>query len=730
MHTDQIQKQWVLCHQLPRRIRLRHPLIRNSPLVSRLLQDRLSRLMGVIKVQVRPSTGSVILFYDSEQIMRSQLIERLSVNLAGVLKRVAEEEAPNLGMLIKHSRSPVTSLSYHLINVSVLSGFMAYALVRRLIFKSPLPQKPLSTTGVLTILGAIPLLKRAWSDFQDRKQIGLFAFLTAACGLAIVTGEVLTALEIIWVLSIGMLLETYVTDRARRVIRELFQVAPEKTVVIRDGVETEVRSDEVQVGDTVVLRAGRKIPIDGTVLEGKALVDEANISGRSQPEVRELKDHVYAGTIVQQGMLNIRAEKVGEETYLSRIVGLIEDSFASRTELEKRADILAVRLTRIGVASTACTFLLTGSVARAFSVMLVMACPCATVLAASTAVSAAIANAAEKQIFIKDGIYLEKLAEIDTICFDKTGTITTGTPRVTEILPLAKSQDSVKLLAVAAGAEARSQHPIAKGLIEEAVVRNVAPAEMEEFVETIGQGIRAIYFSHTVLVGSQSFMKSQGIDVDHLKSEAVKFAKTGQTVIYVAIDGRIQGAITLGNTAREGTKAVLERLRRCGVRNLLLISGDTEPVVKTMAETLGFDSYQALMLPEDKALYIDRLVDQGGQVLMIGDGVNDALALSRATVAVAMGAGGSEVAVETAGIALARDELDGLVFLRLLSHSTLRVIEQNFWMANLTNFAGILLGATGWLPPVMAGALHIGHTLGIMVNSGRLIQWEPEVIKD
>ncbi len=730
METDEIQ--WTLCHQLPDRLRLRHPVVRNSPLLSRLLEDHLNRLKGVRKALVRPSSGSVILFYDPEIIPARRLIDTLSLNLSRVLKKFETDADKDnaLGLWIQRERRPVTSLNYHVINVVGLSAFMAYVLVRRLVFRSPIPQRPFSMTGIVATVGAVPLFRRAWTDFRQGKQMGLFPFLGAACGLAIATGEALTGLEIIWVLGIGMLLETYVTDRARRAIREILQVTPEKALVLGAGAEKEVPSEEVRAGDTVVLRAGRKIPIDGTVLEGEALVDEAHISGRSQPEVRTSKDRVYAGTFVRQGMIHVRAEKVGEETYLCRIIELVEDSLATRTEAEKKADNLAARLTRIGVASTAGTFIVTGSVARAFSVMLVMACPCATVLAASTAVSAAIANAAAKRIFIKGGLYLERVADIDTVCFDKTGTVTTGAPAVTGIFPLTRRQNPLKILAAAAGAEAGSEHPVAKALVEDAAIRGIAPQKTKDFSETIGQGVEARSGSRNILVGNRSLMDSRGVKVDRLQERAVKCAETGQTVIYVAIDGRPQGIIALSNTARQGVETVLKGLRHQGIRHLSLISGDTKTVVRAISESVGFDDYEASMLPEEKAHYIERLAADGRKVLMVGDGVNDALALSKAAVGVAMGAGGSEVAVETADIALAGDELEGLVIVRLLSQQTLRVIEQNFWIANATNFAGILLGATGWLPPVAAGFLHIVHTLGIMLNSGRLMRWEPQEMRD
>ena len=687
----------------------------------------MNRLKGVQKAEVRPSTGSVIVLYDPKKISTQHLIDSLSSNLQRTLRRCAEEGGKKgPGQLqARHKSSWKTSLTYHLVNATALSAFMAYALIRKFLFKSPVPQTPFSITGIVATLGAVPLLKKAWADFRQGKRLGLFPFLTAACGLAVAAGEALTALEIIWVLGVGMLLETYATDRAGRAIREILRVAPDKTIVLRNGMEVETSTDEVRPGEMVVVRTGRKISVDGTVREGEALVDEAHISGRSQPELRGSGDHVYAGTMVRQGTIRVKAEKVGDETYLCRIVDLVEDSLASRTEAEKKADILAARLTRIGVASTAGTFLLTGSAGRAFSVMLVMACPCATVLAASTAVSAAIANAAGRQIFIKGGLYLERASDIDTVCFDKTGTITTGAAGVTKVSPRDGRQDPGKLLAVAAGAESKSQHPIAKALLEETRVRGIVPENMTDFRETIGLGIRARSGSHTVSVGNQRFMQSHGIVIGPIKNKASKYFETGHTVVYVAVEDRLEGFIALTNNLRKGAGTVLKKLRHRGIRRFLLISGDTEPIVKTISQKLGFDDYKAPLLPEEKAWYIERLIADNRQVLMVGDGVNDSLALSKATIGIAMGAGGSEVAVETADIALAGDDLEGLVTLRLLSHQTLRIIEQNFWMANATNFAGILLGASGWMPPVMAGALHIAHTLGIMLNSGRLMYWEP-----
>jgi cation-transporting P-type ATPase C len=277
---------------------------------------------------------------------------------------------------------------------------------------------------------------------------------------------------------------------------------------------------------------------------------------------------------------------------------------------------------------------------------------------------------------------------------------------------------------MAAAAEARGVHPLAKALAEEAKSRGVTPTQDATTEVFLGLGVRATWDSDTVLVGNRAFMESEGVDVTYFKGRAHRCMESGQTVLYVARNGRLQGMIAVANAVRHGVEDVLRDLRKEGVSRMYLISGDVRPIVEAISESLGFDGYEAPLLPQDKAEYIDSLEASGRRVVMVGDGVNDALALSKASVGIAMGAGGAEAAVEAADIALARSELGDLMILRLLSHRTLRTIDQNFWMANLTNILGILLGASGWFSPVMAGTLHVAHTLGIMLNSSRLLWWE------
>lgn len=725
--TEKTRLKFLVSHCSPGRLRLKVNPFSLSKDDTSELQKRLGALDYVVKADVRPTTGSIIVHYDSKQMERKKLIALLGQDLKTPLTPLhtpLHDVDPGRGPRPAPARRSSRHLLFHLANMVFMSGFLVFAFIRRFVSKAPLSESPFSLAGVLASAGAVPLLIRAVRELRDERRFGLFSFLTLGCVLAIGLGAAFTALEIIWVLSIGMFLEGYAAERARKTIRDIFRMSDNTAFILVGGVEVETPVAELQAGDSVVVRSGQMIPVDGVVIQGKALVDEAHITGRSLPELRGSNDHVYAGTKLQQGDLTIRAEKVGDATYLARIFHMVEESMAEPSEVEKKADILAGRLINLGMASTVGTLLLTRSLTRSFSVMLVMTCPCATILAASTAIGAAIANAGRKNILIKGGAHLEQLDTIDIICFDKTGTITTDVPRLVQVTPRAPKQDPNTIVALAASAEASSSHPMAKALLAEARDRKLSLNEASKYETHLGRGVQATIDSDLILVGNRRFMESREVDTSYYKSRARKHMESGHTVLYVAKNGKLQGMLAMTNMVRPGAERVLEQLRKDGNVRLFLISGDMEPIVKTISGQLGFDEYRAPLLPEEKARLVEDLKSSGGKVMMVGDGVNDALALSKASVGVGMGAGGSEVAIEASDIALVNDELEGLIFLRDLSRKTLDIIEQNFWIATFTNIAGIVLGAAGWFSPLMAGMLHAGHTLGIMANSGRLFIWD------
>jgi cation-transporting P-type ATPase C len=716
-----------VCHAVPGRVRMMIPKRRFSKGLEEALKTRLLNRTHIRSAEIRPVTGSLIVRYSQESMSRVDLLQTVQESLKEVLQRPfkALAEPRPIPRAKRRNGKPSRALGYYLINGILLSAFMGFLLIRRVIYRSSLSQHPLSFTGVGAMFGVIPLLWHAIGDLRRKKRIGLFPFLSAAALMAVFTGEALAALEILWVLSLGMLLEEYAAERARNSIRELLEVAPDKTLVLRGNAEMETASRDLQMGDTVVVHAGMKIPVDGTVLRGEALVDTSQITGRARPRLCRAKTLVFAGTRVQQGTIFVRADKLGEETFLARIRHLVETSLSQPTEMEKRADILAARLTKLGLGATLFTLLFTRSFSRAFSVMLVMACPCATVLAASTAIAAAIANAARHHILIKGGAHLERIPAIDTICFDKTGTLTTEKPSVTAIVPRAPRQDPNRVLRLAAGAEWHAVHPVAETLKAEARRRDLEPARPDDTEVFLGRGVLALFGEDTVMVGNGAFLESKGVKVNYFQKRAAAFRSMGQSVLYVARNGRLQGLIAVDNTPRPELSAALDGLRSRGASALVLISGDSEPVVRNMALAYDFDDYGGDLLPQEKSSLVKGMVKKGKNVMMVGDGVNDALVLSHATVGVAMGAHGSEVAVEAADITLMKSDLKDLLFIHDLAEQTLGIVEQNFWLATLTNVLGIMLAIPGWMPPVLSGSLHVGHSLGILMNSGRLLKWEP-----
>lgn len=599
-----------------------------------------------------------------------------------------------------------------------LTGLMVYQLVREYYYKQPLPQSPLSLMGIVAMIAAVPLLQEAWRETFKERRFTIHQFLAFSLLLGIFMGEALAAFEIIYILRAGMLLEEYVANRSRRAIREMLEVAVKDAHVLVEGREIETPIEALRRGDLVVVRTGEKIPIDGDIEKGEALLNEASITGKSEAVYKAVGDGVYAGSYVDKGVIYVHALKVGGDTYLARIAALVEASLDQKAPLQHRADVLAARLLKLGTLATVATLAITRSFSRAFAVMIVMSCPCATILAASTAVSAALHNAARRRILVKGGVYLEKIGDADVYCFDKTGTITTEEPVVTSVI----AGDEKALLYWAASAELHNPHALASAVLRRARELEIVPEQHSMSEHILGNGIMATVLGSTILLGNRRMMSTGNIDLAEYEQAAQGLIAQGETAVYVAKDGHLLGVIGISHRVRPGAREVVDRLRSGGVKRIVLVSGDERPVAEGLSRQLGLDACYAELLPEDKARVLDQLRRESGTLVMVGDGVNDALALSEADIGIAMGAGGSEVAIEVADIALADSDMRNLIYVRDLSKATLRIAEQNYYLAVGTNLAGVLLGALGRLTPAMGGMIHIAHTLGIMLNSSRLIR--------
>lgn len=720
-----------LCHAVPGRLRLKVPLLSHIIGARDKFEGHLEQVPGVQRVLIRSGTGSLIVFYDRAVCTTSRMLDRIERHLSSSSAAAPFPSAARREPAQKprHPSAYGGVIGWTLFNALALTAFMGYSLLRRL-FTGAVPGPGLfSVTGFVAVGFALPLFVRSVKEVNSTRRMGLFPFLSGALILAVVAGQAWTALEILWILNIGLLLEESAAERTRRLIRDLLPIPPERVLVVEEGSPVVKFLSSVRQGDVLQIASDGEIPVDGVVLAGEAMVDEAHMTGRAQAAWRRTGEWVYAGTAVVQGTLSIRAERLADETYLARIGRLIEAALLEPSETEKKADVLARRLTRLSFWAVAATFILTRSLSRTFSVLLVLACPCATVLAASTAVSAAIANAARRGILVKGGGYLERVAAVTCACFDKTGTLTMGAPEVLEILPRWPRQKPETVLLLAAGAEQGNTHPLAMALLGKAREEALTLPRVTSVETSLGRGVRAVIKKDVILVGHAAFLETQTVDTGFFKKEAVSRRAEGESVLFVSRNGKLQGMIVIDNRVRGEAAMVLSALRAQGIQRLILLSGDAKAVVERLAAACGFDTFEGDLLPENKAGYIDALRETGACVMMVGDGTNDALALSRADVGVAVGAGGSALALEAADVILLDDRLEGLNTLRSLAKDMLRIADQNFWLATATNILGILLGAAGWLPPAAAGLLHIGHSAGILINSGRLLAYRSQSMR-
>jgi Cd2+/Zn2+-exporting ATPase/Cu+-exporting ATPase len=510
-------------------------------------------------------------------------------------------------------------------------------------------------------------------------------------------------------------------DRGRGALRDLEALAPITARVEGPAGEEEVTLDRVAPGDQVAVRPGERIPVDGRVVEGTASVEQAAITGESMPRVVGPGDDVFAATIARGGALRIRTTRVGPDATFGRIVRMVEEAEGNRGRIESYADRFSGWYLPVVGAIALATYLIRGDV-LATAAVLVVACSCAFAIATPVAMLAAIGSAARKGLLIKGGAFIEALARVDTVLIDKTGTSTVGRPSVVRVLPLAEP-DADEVLRLAASAEHSSEHPLADAIRAEARSRGLITSMPTSFQAMEGLGVTADVDGHGIVVGrrpsDRAPVASGPDDARHDAASALE--AEGMTVVHVSRDGTLIGAIGLQDRLRPDVPAALAELRRLGLSRFELLTGDHESAAAPVAEALGID-YRAGLLPEDKIRIVEEYQARGHRVAMIGDGVNDAPALAQADVGIAMGAAGTDLALEVAHVALLREDWDLVPEAFRTARRTMGVVKGNFAFTGLYNLVGLTLAALGILPPILAAAAQSLPDLGILGNSARLLR--------
>jgi len=616
------------------------------------------------------------------------------------------------------SKLNVSSFKRKLIEFGILTGYSVYLFAVKNILGVSLIASPLSVIAIVSTIAAIPLFKDSYEDIKNG-EFTLQTFMSGTLLLAILFGEAMAAFEIIYILRAGMLLEEYVSSKSKKQIQDLIELDIQNAYILIDDIEMQVSLDEVSVGDIVVCRSGDKLPIDGYIVDGSGYIDESLINGRSESIYKETEDEVFAGTLCESGRIYIKVSAIGEDRYISRVMKDVERSLSLKSPSQVEADKLAKKLLRIGSVLTLGTLVLTGSFINAFSVMIIMACPCSTVLAASTAISAGIANGAKLGILIKGGESLEKVSQSEVFCFDKTGTLTTGKPIIKDIETI-KGVDKHTLLEYLAIAEYRNTHPIAVAIQEKAKELKLDVSQIANTEIIPGFGVKSKYGEHTIIAGNKKLFDNENISTKRFEDQVFHHLNDAKTIVYVSVDEELLGFITLEHEIRKGTLKMISDLRKKGVKHITLITGDEEKVANSFAQNLGFDKVYANQSPHDKANAIEELKKEYKNVVMVGDGVNDTLAMSKADVAISFASGGSDMAIEVSDIAVTHSHPEDVVNLYNLSKKSLKVVNQNYWIGTSTNLIGAAFGSIGLLSPAAAGAIHIGHTTSIMANSSRL----------
>jgi Cd2+/Zn2+-exporting ATPase len=729
--------------------------------------------LGITEYETQPATGSAVVTYDADAVDETAItdaVEAAGYEVVGLTREGQRREREERAAVWTSPRALKTGVGAVLLAAGLGLNFIltdANAEVVAVGGRELLAADLLFLGAVAA--GAQEILRGGYRSALDRSLDIDFLMSAAILGALVASlafGESLyfEAATLAVLFSVAELLERYSMDRARESLRELMELSPDEATVRRDGEEVTVPVEEVAVGELAVVRPGEKIPMDGTVVDGTSAVNQAPVTGESVPVDKTTGDEVYAGTINEEGYLEVEVTAAAAENTISRIVELVEDAQSNRTEreqfVERFADyytpavvVFAVLVTlgapfALGVGwSTAFVYGLT---------LLVLACPCAFVISTPVSVVSGVTGAAKNGVLIKGGNHLEAMGEVEAVALDKTGTLTKGELAVTDVIPL-NGNTEAEVLECARGLEQRSEHPIGEAIVARAEGAETGEPAVEEFESITGKGVRADLDGTPHYAGKPGLFEELGFDLSHvhattdggvvtrtaqqicernncldlLRDTVPRLQAEGKTVVLVGTEEELEGVVAVADELRPEARRSLARLKELGVEQLVMLTGDNDRTARAIAEEVGVDDYRAELLPEEKVAAVEALTEEYDGVAMVGDGVNDAPALATATVGVAMGAAGTDAALETADVALLSDDLSKLPYLYELAGDANTVIRQNVW-ASLGVKAGLAVAVPfGYVPiwlAVLAG--DAGMTVGVTGNAMRLSRVRAEDLSE
>jgi heavy metal translocating P-type ATPase len=602
--------------------------------------------------------------------------------------------------------------------------FLAISLISILISLFSIGNLPIDIAWVAVILCGIPIIKEAVIGLLTEFDIKADVLVSIALVASVIIGEIFAAGEVAFIMALGAFLEERTVAKARAGIEKLVHLTPTTARLVKNGDEILVPAKQVQINDTLRVLAGETIAVDGIILNGQTSVNQAVMTGESLPVDKNPGDEVYSGTVNQYGTFDMKATKVGEDSSLQRMIRLVQSADAGKAKIVGIADRWATWIVVIALLCAGGTWFLTGEIIRAVTILVVF-CPCALVLATPTAIMAGIGNATKFGILIREGDALERLAAVKRIAFDKTGTLTYGKPDVTAIHSFDDSLTADELLLLTASAEQRSEHPLGKAIVSHYKAASSTPLpEPREFQMLAGRGVFAQVENLDILAGNLELMHDNSVTLPQsMLDKSDEYRNEGCTIIYISVQGRASGFITLSDTLRPDAKDMIQRLELHNISSVLL-TGDNQNAAAHMAKLAGIREVFPNCLPENKLSTIEQYQANNELICMVGDGINDAPALKKAHVGIAMGGIGSDIAMDAADIVLVSDDIMSLTHLLALSGRTMNTIKFNMTLSMVLNFVAILLAMVGFLGPVVGALVHNAGSIAVIINSSLLLKWK------
>jgi len=721
-----------IVHRLRGRIRIKSKAFKyiGNSLKSEI-EKQLLQVRYIENVEISLITGTILIYFEDVSLSDQNLIsliqntlnshifeicknEKIEKSSKYVIERKLQEESPK--EIMKKILTTAGLLGYNLFfkskNAAALTG------IRRF----------LNYNTLSTLALAMPVLKNGINSLVKNKRPNADTLSSSAIISSILLGKESAALTIMFLEEVSELLTVYTMEKTRGAIKDMLSVG--ENYVWKEISEDNVKRvpiEEIQKDDIIVVQTGEKISVDGKIIRGEALIDQSSITGEYMPIKKSIGEDVYAGTIVKNGNISIIAEKVGDDRTVSRIIKLVEDANSNKADIQNYADTFSAQLIPLNFILAGIVYASTRNITKAMS-MLVIDYSCGIRLSTAVAFSAAINTAAKNGILVKGSNFIEELSKAETVIFDKTGTITEGKPKVQSIEVFDNSISENEMIGLAGAAEEQSSHPLATAIMSEIKDRGIEIPKHNKIKTVVSRGVETKVGkgkeAKTIRVGSKKYMLENNIDLK-LATEAERgIISRSEIGLYVAQDEKIIGLIGVSDPPRENIKKAINRLRNYGVDDIVLLTGDLRQQAETIASRMSIDRYESELLPEDKAKNILKFQSKGSNVIMIGDGVNDAPALSYANVGVALGSTRTDVAMEAADITITQDNpllVPGVIG---LSKSTVKTIKENFAMVIGLNTFALVLGATGILAPIYASVLHNSTTILVVLNSLKLLKYD------